>query len=259
MKRLLLVLSLCAVIFWSALAFCQVGPFGFMGSGSLSSVPFVPIGTPASIGGIQGNSSGATVTFTTTANIASGDLVAVCILAEFSGTNVAISSVSDGTNTYSSAITQYNSTAHVLTAIYYKQNAAAVSSGATMTVTFASSGILSGASGFHVSGVLPSSSLDQTNFFSTNNGSSTTTTGTLSQSNEIIAGCATAIVASHALTYSGATGFTNAGNYIDGITDFGNAIDYVKVASTTTVSYAPVWAGSATPNTSAAVATFKGH
>src|SRR5215472_1141512 len=78
--------------------------------------------------------SGSSLTTTTTDAITSGNL-AIIAIGQNNNSVVTITGVSDGTNTYAQAAHQTNASA-AFNDIWYKANAAAVASGATITVTY---------------------------------------------------------------------------------------------------------------------------
>jgi hypothetical protein len=92
-----------------------------------------PIGTPTVFASAGVTGSGSTFTTTTTATITSGNLtvVGIAYVTTFAGT---LSSVSDGTNSYTK-VNGVNPTGTFHVEIWYKTGAAAVASGATITAT----------------------------------------------------------------------------------------------------------------------------
>lgn len=211
----------------------------------------MPLGTPTSIGSAASSPAGSTITFTTSADIVSGNL-AVIVVGWNANNIITVSSVSDGTNSYTRAIQIIHGTANTGLEIWYKENAAAVSSGATVTATM--SGTAGGAnaaiSGAQVSGVALSSPLDKTGS-AQGTGNQSCSTGTLSQADEAIFGAS--ITIGSPASYTAASGFTNLsqpntnGTWV--------VCDYQIVAATTTVSFAPNFASNASRNC-AAVASF---
>lgn len=244
-----------ALVLWATLAFAQIGPLPGMGP-SFFFKPIAPIGSPASLGTFgTGSNTTDTAKLTTTANINSGDLAVVCVLANSTGPSLTISSMSDGTNTYSKATSIFFGGGQFTSLnLWYKGNAAAVASGATITATYTSIIQTVVITAWNVKGLL-SSPLDKTasGVGTTGATSATASTGTLSQANEIVAGCA-GTYGSQA--YSGASGFTNINSRLF---NYFAASDYDLVASTTSVSYTPTWASYANSEPIALVASFKGH
>lgn len=216
------------------------------------------IGTPQSLGtnSLQGNNS--SITLTTTNAILAGDLVVV-VVALNDTSSPTVSSVSDGTNSYTLAKDSgYQGNTDI--SIWYKQNAAAVGSGATITATYSAGlgGVSDGAGilAARVTGVVLTSSLDQTQSALAASASTVTaTTGTLAQAIEIAFGGA--VCAGGTFTYSGASGFTNISDISAIAGGNGNAaLDYNIVNSTSAISYSPTF--NAAGRICAVVATFKG-
>lgn len=217
----------------------------------------VPIGNPVALGTpVFTGGTPSSVAMVTTQNIVSGDLVVIGtavrsnILRTYTG-------CTDGTNTYVNATGAAGGDASDTMNIWYKENAAAVSSGATITCTFnaAVTGASNGAFLFanRVIGIITASSLDQT---ATNNSTAptaTVTSGTLAQSNEIAFGISGTWGTSATVSAEGAS-YTNSG-FING-TAGGLNLAYRIVAATTAQTYAPTWTGVAVTSTS--IATFKG-
>jgi len=216
----------------------------------------IPLGTPQSLG-VSGdvNNAASTRTMTTTANIGAGDLAGFCLL--LNNGSATVSSLSDGTNSYAKATSAINGTTKEL-GLWYKDNASAVGSGATVTATFnvGASGapIVWTMIGWHVSGVAVSP-LDQiaSNFTSMSSSSLSSTTPSLSQANEIVAGCTAQVVSG--TSYNGSAGFSNIDHVAPG-SSLANA-DYKIVASTAASTYANNYSSSSTLFN--AQATFKGH
>lgn len=159
---------------------------------STSSTPPV-IAAPTSIGSVVMSAAArSSATLTTTAAIPGGSLAFCGVLAPFS-TAQTISSVSDGTNTYTAAVTNaFDAGTQLVAAIYYKQNATAVSSGATVTASFSGNTIAQPSiivCGY-TTGIITASSLDKTNsgLLAPGTAYASNSTGTLSQANEIAIG-----------------------------------------------------------------------
>lgn len=219
------------------------------------------IGTPASIGTAQNSSLGAVSTFTmtTTANIVAGDLAIVGVYVG-SNNSVTVASVSDGTNSYTKADSTGIFSFSELT-IWYKANASAVSSGATVTATFSVATTGAGNVCEILAARVPlvtSSAVDKFAHNSRTDGVAniTTTTAALSQPNEIAFGFAAARNAG-ALTYSGASGFTAINTATDGANDR-SALDYAINSTGAAVSFAPAFSA-ASVRLGAVVATFRGY
>ncbi len=100
-----------------------ISPFNFLSALTLTSLGTAGVST----------TNNTTVTMTTGADIALGNTVVVGIV---SGDGVTVSSVSDGTNTYTKLTSSNDSNSTTNIEIWHKLSASAVSSGATITVTF---------------------------------------------------------------------------------------------------------------------------
>ena len=238
---------------WATFAFAQIGPLPGMGPLLISS----PIGTPGSLGTAGSISSSTTQTLTTTANINSGDLALVCVTSTSSTASYTLSSLSDGTNSYSKATSIYfNGTQKLRLDLWYAPNAAAVSSGATITATFSAAVSEIAMTAWHVSGLI-ASPLDKVNSAAgaTLSTTATTSTGTLSYPNEIVAGCAGSLLSTTA-TYTVPSGFANINQIIENTNSF-NGSDYDTVLGTGSVTYNPIWSVNGDPM--AIVATFEGN
>lgn len=217
------------------------------------------IGTPTSIGvgSFTGTVSGSSLTMTTSAAITAGNLV-VLVVAMGSNSTPTVSSISDGTNSYTKAFGITGGASTAILEIWYKANASAVGSGATVTVTL--SGAMSGSSegwvvqGYQVSGIDLTSPLDKTNTVTTNSTTPSTSSGTLTVPNEIIFGAS--YNNNGARTYTTASGFTS---LLTPIGSFGRSlgIDYKIVASTSTVTYQPTWDNTAAVWLGTGQASFK--
>ena len=137
----------------------QVG-IPFPGPGGISTGA---IGTPEAIGDTENTSSNtSSCAITTTADIKGGDLVVVGVEIP-SALLVTATGGTDGTNSYSVAV-EVDDGANYYAALLYTANAAAVSSGSTITVTF--SGATTGSNGYGCQAIrvvgIPSSPLDKT-------------------------------------------------------------------------------------------------
>lgn len=249
MKRFIWLLLLVSPAWGQALPF--PGPGTFVNSGG------APIGVPTSIGTIgTGAVNVSSQTLTTTANIVSGNAVFICVGSNSPNT-ITVNSISDGTNTYTVA-KQQTISANTNLEIWYKGNAAAVSSGATITVTF--SGTTGTSSGIIIlaaqdSGVVASPLDKVAGNFGTTATSVSATTASLVTANELAIGCSYQIVAQ---TYSGASGFTNLNTVATSGGNGSGWMDYQKLSSATAVTYAPTWA-SGSLRIGAAIGTFKGN
>lgn len=207
------------------------------------------IGTPTLVG-----TSITSGSLTTTANIIAGSLVVLAV----SVFNTTVTAVSDGTNSYTQALgTEANSR---YGALWYKANAQAVASGATVTITLGTAGkgmaaVMAQTSGF---GATP---FDTTGAGASNptsgiSNAPSVTTGTLSQTSEIIFGV-TSGGQSGAPTYTESANFSPIGNAINtGGNEAYCWLSYDIVSSKVAVTYAPSLSGSIT--WVATAAPFKG-
>ena len=222
---------------------------------------YKPIGVPASLGATGNDALGAVASFshTTTAAIVAGDLVVIGVLVG-SNYSVTVASVSDGTNSYTKLDTTGIFTATEVS-LWYKENASAVASSATITATF--SVATTGASNYsaiavaRVTGIAASSSADKFQHASGGTVASVTaTTAALTQAKQMAFGTAAYFNGSH-VVYNGASGFTNivAGS---STTNVRVELDYQgTLFSTGAVSYVPTFASSVT-RLGGVVGTFKG-
>lgn len=204
---------------------------------------------------VSTNGNTAAMTITTTAPIVASNLV-VAVFAMASNPLRTVSSVSDGTNTYTRAFIINNGTFYNLE-VWYKENAIAVSSGASLTATLSGAtagGNGYGAAAFQVTGIIASGSLDVTATQAAVTASPTATTAALAQTNEIAIGAS--FTADSSVTYTEAAGYTNLFNFTGGVTTR-IGIGFKIVAATTAVTYNPTLSGSGTNQLG--VATFKGH
>lgn len=210
------------------------------------------IGAPSSIGSVTSAAANtSTIVITTTAAIVVGNLVVVAIQVP-SNTLITVSSVSDGTNSYSLAVAK-NDSANYDLEIWYKANAAAVSSGASLTATL--SGATTGSNGYgaeavQVAGIYPVTPLDQIASQNSTTASPTVTTSALAAPNEIAIGAS--FQNGGTRTYTEDAGFTNLFNLAPGNT-LRAGVGYKLVTSAPT--YAPTFSGSNGNQT--VVATFK--
>ncbi len=195
------------------------------------------------------------VTLTTSANLLVGALAVVCV-ASNSATETNVTSISDGTNNYSKAVSVNNTSGSAVCEIWYIANAVAVGSGATLTVDFGNS-IANGVEVYasQASGIT-SSPIDKTNS-QINSATPSVATGTLTQAVEIIFGC----IALGGTAPSGLGESPNFTQLYNHRTSNNNAwidVGYDIVASTASVAYAPTPTGSGNSNTAVVVATFEG-
>lgn len=214
------------------------------------------IGTPVGLGSTIATRNGlTTLTFTTTGAIPAGALVVVGA-GDITGTADPVSSISDGTNSYSKASGGVAAAA-CEAEIWYVANAAAVSSGATLTVTYSATldTNCAYAAAFYVTGIVQSSPVDTAPAVTS---TGTISTGTLSQGKELVVGTAVVFGSTGTLTYSEASGFTNiAALSLNSATNNAAGLGYQIVAATTSIAYAPTFTGAVTNRTNAE-ASFKG-
>lgn len=201
-------------------------------------------------------------TITTTAAINAGDLVVVAIgVVQPSG--ISVSSVSDGTNTYTKAVSGFNVSTFLDTEIWYKANAAAVGSGATITATLStttsgSPGVMAAA---RVTDTVPVSPLDKTNHTEYTSGSllASGTTGALSQAKEVAFGVAYLYNVGSQTTLTESSGFTNLVAYTQGTSPFvAMNFAYQVTSATTALNYSPT-PSQAVTGAGSNIATFKGN
>ena len=211
------------------------------------------ISTPTSLGStIQTRNGLTTVALTTTAAIPAAAAVIVAA-GNVTGTAVTVSSISDGTNTYTKA-GGGAATASTDAEIWYKTNASAVGSGATITVTFSGALDTNAAyvAAFYVTSL---SAVDKAPAVSS---TTSISTGTLAQATELIVGTMCGFLNASSPTYNEASGFTNlaslniaAGNHVSA------GLGYQLVSSTNSVTYNPTWTNAANQQ-STDVVSFKG-
>lgn len=210
--------------------------------------------------GNAGLSLGAVATgiMTTTTTAPTGSVV---IIGVSLNTNNAVTaaSISDGTNSY----TKIDSTGIINTVaevtLWYAVLAAPLIAGSTITVTF-SVPTTGAVNGFNISTLyatnLTAVPLDVFNHTSGVPGTSlSVATGVLTQANEMVFGFGGDTSGNPATVYNGASGFNNfnLSSSANGVT----ALDYKKVAATTSVTFGPSW--SASLYTGAVVASFKSN
>lgn len=215
------------------------------------------IGTPTTLA----TSSGSTAnpkTFTTSASLTAGNLAVLVFMCN--GTTNTISSVSDGTNSYSKFFRSTNSNGNgIVLEVWVCPNCSAVSSGATVTINFSAYGSSSySAIMFQASGLAVASVTDK---FATNtaagsaSGNISASTGTLSQSAELVI-CAFGLGGGAAApTVTPSAGFTNLTATNDGVNNTNLEVSYDIVSSNSSVTGDPSWSVSGSPN-AASVAVF---
>jgi hypothetical protein len=208
-----------------------------------ASLAHAAIGTPTSAGSGGATTSVASLAFTTTAALVAGNHVVVAIAMK-SSAGASVSSVSDGTNSYTQAAFKVSTNGTVdRVELWYKENAAAVSSGATLTITLSAAlgatnpGINAGI--VQLSGMLTASSLDSAaigNAFNNSGTTLTATTGTLATNNEIVFGVLTQGAGS---AYTESATFTNIFADVGGANRGALSLGYDIVSATTAVGYTP--------------------
>jgi hypothetical protein len=202
------------------------------------------------------------ITATTTAPIVAGNL-AIVAFGNASNNGAATVSVSDGTNSYTKAKNQGTATTNYAE-VWYKANAAAVPSGSTISVTYASAPggapyerqVIIGAQSLNV---ITTSPLDQTAGANGTGSTVSVSIPALAQASEVIVcmwwvnqpGSPSSLTASGPGFTNVATGF-DATNYPDGW-----SLDQKVTQSTAAVTYNPTWS-SGNSGAPAACATFKG-
>lgn len=197
------------------------------------------IGTPVQLG--AGTSSGTSTTVITTSGaITAGDL-AVVLVEESS--SITVSGVADSAgNTYTAGTAIVSGTR--LIQPFYKPNAAAMSSGGTITVTRSASTGVGYAAAISVSGMDTSSPIDIQTAGSVGTATGyTLATGTLGQADELLV-CFTFLSSGSGDAYVQPSGFTANTAASDGTNVLRSG--YLIVSSTTTTSPHPTWGVSRT-------------
>lgn len=215
--------------------------------GALAAIVVTKLGT------VGATASATTAVITTSAAVAAGDME-ICIVGLINGdfSPTVISSASDGTNSMSAVTGTLETSSSTYINMVAKYNASAVSSGATITITFLNSQGNRMVGCYTVSG-LTTTPADQSNI-AQNAGSTTPSvaTGTLAQAAEVVFG---AVNVDGSSTYTEASGFST----LDAMAAGGIGTvhtAYEIVAATTAVTYAPTLGTSR--EWSANIASFKG-
>lgn len=200
-RRLTQFLRISSALLIASLSGAQVGP--------PSQTPIfvnrlfgLPCEAPNTVGASSGSFTAGQTSFTVTTSaaiIANNLVVAVPIFVSSSGTNYSVTSISDGTNTYTNATRQSDVATGVLIGeMWYKSGAAAVATSATITVNFSPAAVLPDQFIFN-SGqsckVVAASALDQTAHndhlaVGATSSISCGPTGTLAQAKEVALGYA---------------------------------------------------------------------
>lgn len=197
------------------------------------------IGTPVQLGAAASSGTSTTV-ITTSGAITAGDL-AVVLVEESS--SITVSGVADSAgNTYTAGTAIVSGTR--LIQPFYKPNAAAMSSGGTITVTRSASTGVGYAAAISVSGMDTSSPIDIQTAGSVGTATGyTLATGTLGQADELLV-CFTYLSSGSGDTYVQPSGFTANTAASDGTNVLRSG--YLIVSSTTTTSPHPTWGVSRT-------------
>lgn len=199
------------------------------------------IGTPVQLGGnAAATGLGTTATLTTTGNITTGDLVVVFAgSASFSCTPNSVTDTSG--NTYTAG-TSIGSAGSDIIRPFYCANAIAMASGGTVTITYATSAGSKYYNAISVSGIATASPKDveAAGFISTGTTTPSIATGTLAQADELVCGYILVGSASKNDAFTQASGFTANTNGTAAVPTSILRSAYQIVASTSTVTYAPV-------------------
>lgn len=208
----------------------------------------VALGAAAPVAFVSGadDAGGSTFTATTSTDLEAGNLGVIIIgLVNSAGTTRSISSVSDGTNSYTKAqANSFTSGSFYDLEVWYAPNAAHVASGSTVTVTYSAADVHNSTSvvGVQIPAALAASPYDTAGAGATGGSNSpSVTTGTLGQSAEVVLGCN--LISLNA-TYTEDPGFINLFNVFSGGT--GNqflSVGYKLVSSTSAVTHNPSLSG----------------
>lgn len=219
-------LKILAVIFAFLLpaAGAISGSLSLLGAGKFGGAA---IGTPVAIGTPNALASGSSVGLTISSAINSGDLACVALAWNSSNT---LSSVSDGTNTYTPVLVSAVSIGHYTIAC--KINATAKASG-TITATFSGNVSQPIIGGMHVSGV---TALDISVASTTQTTTPSVATGTLSSAPQILFG---GIGGFNATGFTEDPAFTNIFATQQGSSQVWATLGWRKVVSTASTNYSP--------------------
>ena len=154
------------------------------------------IGTPVNIGQTSNKTSGTTTVLTTVADAPAGSLICIGFSVEAGAIDASgnVDSVTDSAgNTYTKAVSHRSGIDSAATAggIYYKENAAALASGGTITIdwTGAVAPVVKGVSAWYTEGIATTGALDQIGVASgTSTTPSVSTSGATAQADEITFG-----------------------------------------------------------------------
>ena len=205
----------------------------------------MPIITPVSIGtAVHTAIDGATtLTITTTGTISQGSFVVIAVVSSAAGANP-VMSISDGTNSYTKAIMATESVDTL--EIWYKANASAVSSGASIVIFFTNPfnvGLGLAACAATVQNVSRTSPLDKTasNLPAVATPPPSVGTPSLLHNPELAIG-ATYSYGATSLPYTQSPGFANINSIDGGGTTIKLGMDfYITQPGDISANYAPVW------------------
>lgn len=232
-----------------------LGVVGLCGGGGAAGSS-VAIGTPYDLGTGTGAASTASSTFTLTNAVVNGDLMVFGLFGA-ANASLAFSSVQIGAQTSTRALQSQDNTNDFDAEIHYLLATTGYSSGATVTFNYTNvTGgkrlcMAFGVSGIAASPVDASANAQAT---TTTASPSVTASGSLAQSNEILAGFSAQF--NSAATFTDASGWTtsNGGRMSDTLSVA--ALSFKKVSSTTAPTYNPVW--SLSKQTITLIVPFKG-
>lgn len=197
-------------------------------------IPPVPVLLLAAKNSLTGTS----ISFSGGGAISSGDLVVLQIGEYYAGATGSISSISDGTNSYTKAILAQDDSNALASEIWYCANCTAV---ASPTWTINTSALLSGANTLiaaRIPSMKTSGVLDKTGSAAAGGGNSfSISSGTLSQAYEILFG-GVSLDAPGTITLP--TGWTQLGT-TQSISVVNSAFCYKIVSATTSVTFNPTW------------------
>jgi len=253
--------------YWLSQAVANLNAVGFIDEARLSNSarytanftpntqPFCDPVLPQVIASNISTSGSTTFTAPLTAPIFAGDLVVIGVGGSVAAP-VTINSVSDGTNTYVKAVSQQCTDTDCDTGIWYKENAAAVSTGTNITVTYSTAPNASAAIyATRYPNGLTSGSLDVTNKSAGTTVPCSVASGTLASANEYV------FAYSHhetaATPYLGAVNFAKLANGSANSNSQGHALDVATPTSTTSITYTPSWTSPGTIRNACLTAAFK--
>jgi hypothetical protein len=212
-----------------------------------STVPQLSVGKPQSLGTGQTHAA-SVVTITTTAAVANGDLL-VCGISWYSLSTLTVLSVSDGTNSYSRANTQY-----ATAGAEYREgefwactNAKAVTTGATITVTMSAA---TGASAQPLQALAARVPVSPTT--PVKNGTATYQFGNVvtTAAPSLLAPVRAApfaivfgFIATDDFTQTVSPGFTNINGVLNAELNMQSYLDYAIVTTNAAITYAPALSG----------------